>query len=349
MLEGGSREERKKQRAEMGSLHSLTVQPRTRERYNRALEGFWAFLRDEGRAVPYNHADLDLLLQQYIEHLWTEGFGRAQASDTVAALQDAQPQVKGHLRGTWRLLKAWSMNEIPNRAPPLPEEALQMMVGYAFFKEQYKFGLSLLVGFYGTLRTGEILSLCSSDVSIHAVQGPAVLSLGLTKAGKRQGASESVTLTVEEPLRWLHAWSQQCEVRSQLCPSPAKWRQLFNEAVMALGFEELGFRPYSLRRGGATFFFQKWGSLDRLLVYGRWQAAKTARTYVNSGLAALAEMNLPRTTANKQFRAIFLNSKKRSVPSLEPTPRGGRAGGGGKKSKRKEKERKDREVRSRIF
>ena len=71
--------------------------------------------------------------------------------------------------------------------------------------------------------------------------------------------------------------------------------------------------------------------------------------YVNSGLAALAEMNLPRTTANKQFRAIFLNSKKRSVPSLEPTPRGGRAGGGGKKSKRKEKERKDREVRSRIF
>ena len=67
-------------------------------------------------------------------------YGRAQASDTVAALQDAQPQVKGHLRGTWRLLKAWSVNEIPNRAPPLPEEALQMMVGYAFFKEQYKFG-----------------------------------------------------------------------------------------------------------------------------------------------------------------------------------------------------------------
>ena len=49
------------------------------------------------------------------------------------------------------------MNEVPNRAPPLPEEALQMMVGYSFFKEQYKFGL--LVGFYGTLRTGEILSL----------------------------------------------------------------------------------------------------------------------------------------------------------------------------------------------
>ena len=86
-----------------------------------------------------------------------------------------------------------------------------------------------------------------------------------------------------------------------------------------------------------TFFFQKWGVLDRLLIYGRWQAAKTARTYVNSGLAALAEMNLPRTPANKQFRAIFLNSKKHPLPSLGHTPRGGRAGGSGKSSKQSKK------------
>lgn len=274
LLEGGSREERKKQRAELGSLQSLTVQPRTRARYDKALEGFWAFLREERRTIPYKHSELDVLVQRYIEHLWSEGHGRAQASDTVAALQDAQPQVKGHLRGTWRLLKAWSMNEVPNRAPPLPEEALHMMVGYSFFKEQYKFGMSLLVGFYGTLRTGEILSLCSSDVSVHTLAGPAVISLALTKAGKRQGASESVTMNVEEPLRWLHAWTRSSRPRDPLCPSPSKWRQMFNDVVEALGFEDLGFRPYSLRRGGATFFFQKWGSLDRLLVYGRWQAAK---------------------------------------------------------------------------
>ena len=69
MLEGGkSREQR------------WEVQPRTGERYNKALEGFWAFLRDEGRAVPYNHADLDMLVQQYIEHLWTEGYVWTRAS-----------------------------------------------------------------------------------------------------------------------------------------------------------------------------------------------------------------------------------------------------------------------------
>ena len=156
MIEGGTKEERKRQRAALGSLQSLTVQPRTRDRYNRALEGFWSFLREEGHQIPMSHSGLGVLLQQYIEHLWSEGHGRAQASDTVAALQDAQPQVKGHLRGTWRLLKAWSMNEIPNRAPPLPEEAVHMMVGFAITQREYLFAVSLLVGFYGTLRAGEI-------------------------------------------------------------------------------------------------------------------------------------------------------------------------------------------------
>ena len=293
--------------------------------------------------MPTSHSGLDVLLQQYIEHLWSEGHGRAQASDTVAALQDAQPQVKGHLRGTWRLLKAWSMNEVPNRAPPLPEEALHMMVGFAIAQQEYLFAVSLLVGFYGTLRTGEILNLKSSDASIHTAQGPAVISLGLTKGGKRQGASESVSLTVEEPLRWLFAWA-----RKALCPSPSQWRKLFNTTTEALGFSELGFRPYSLRRGGATWWFQRWGSLDRLLVYGRWQTAKTARTYVNSGLAAQAEMRLQRSALNKHYLLQFLNSKKRLIPSLEPAQKG-RAGGGGKKAKDKAKNKKSEREKSDRF
>ena len=222
MIEGGTKEERKRQRAALGSLQSLTVQPRTRDRYNRALEGFWSFLREEGRQIPMSHSGLDVLLQQYIEDVWSEGHGRAQASDTVAALQDAQPQVKGHLHGTWRLLKAWSVNEIPNRPSPLPEEALHMMVGSAITQHEYLFAVSLLVGFYGTLRTGEILSMKSSDVSMHTAQGPAVISLGLTKGGKRQGASESVSLTVEEPLRWLYAWTRDSSARKELCPSPSQ-------------------------------------------------------------------------------------------------------------------------------
>ena len=54
-----------------------------------------------------------------------------------------------------------------------------------------------------------------------------------------------------------------------------------------------GCRPYSLRRGGATHYFQLHGRFDSLLVLGRWQAASTARIYLNEGLAVLAELSLP--------------------------------------------------------
>ena len=165
-VEGCSQVERKKRRAELGTLHSLTVQPKTRARYEKALEQFWAFLRRENLPFPKGPFELDRVLCIYVEHLWSEGFGRALAADTVAGIQDAQPNVRKQLPATWRLLKAWNVNEIPSRAPPLPEEALQAMIGYAIFHHQYQFAISLLVGFYGVLRTGELLGMCQCRQSV---------------------------------------------------------------------------------------------------------------------------------------------------------------------------------------
>ena len=161
------------------------------------------------------------------------------------------------------------------------------MVGYSIFKREYQFAISLLVGYFGVLRTGEILGLNSSHISVESERGPGVISLGMTKGGQRQGAAESVALTAEQPIRWLWAWSHSCPDHHPLCSTPAHWRKQFNDTLKAVGFEGHDFRPYSLRRGGATYWFRKWGTLDRLLLYGRWQNAKTARTYVNDGLSVL--------------------------------------------------------------
>ena len=58
--------------------------------------------------------------------------------------------------------------------------------------------LSLLLGFYSMLRTEELLAVVPNHLSIHDNQKSALLSLGLTKGGKRQGAAESVTISVIE-------------------------------------------------------------------------------------------------------------------------------------------------------
>jgi hypothetical protein len=117
-----------------------------------------------------------------------------------------EPNLKGHLNMSWRLLKVWHQNEMPNRAPPFPEVVLQALVGKAIMKNDPNFALSLLLGFYGMMRTGEILSLEPKHVEANRDNGPAIISLGLTKAGKRQGAAESITLSVQEVVRRLRHW-----------------------------------------------------------------------------------------------------------------------------------------------
>ena len=99
--------------------------------------------------LPKPRHRLDDLVAEYLEHLWSSGEGRALASDTIASLQIFDLHLKGHLQASWRLLKVWSQNEMPNRAPPFLQVALQALVGRALFLEDFDFALSLLVGFYG--------------------------------------------------------------------------------------------------------------------------------------------------------------------------------------------------------
>ena len=326
-LEGRSKEERVVQRRQLGSLQSLTVQPATKKRYNAAIDKFLQFLKAEGLQLPRQRDRLDQLTCEYMEHLWSSGEGRALASDTIAGLQDFDPRLKGQLPCTWRLLKVWNTHEIPNRAPPLPEVVLKAMVGYSLFHNRPLFALSLLIGFYGMMRTGEVLGLRRTQVEVKSSNGPAVLSLGLTKSGKRQGAAESITVTVVEVTRRLLQWKESNSLF--LTSSGSSWRTEFAHTLKALGLEQFQFRPYSLRRGGATFWFQKHGSLDRLLIQGRWQAPRTARIYINEGLSVLAEMNVPFQTL-RGFHHIYERASSQALPQLECTRFTSSSGGRGR-------------------
>lgn len=193
------------------------------------------------------------------------------------------------------------------------------MVGYSLFKDQPKFALSLLVGFHGLLRTGELLSLKAKHISISQGKGPAVLSLGLTKSGKRQGAAESVTLHAEDVCRRLFQWKGVVHPETLLTGPSHVWRKQFADTLKAVHLHKFDFRPYSLRRGGATHYFQLHGRFDSLLVLGRWQAAATARIYINEGLAVLAELSLPWTPFTKNLRSQYLTSFTKPLPKLERT------------------------------
>jgi len=335
-LEGATQAARKETRQRLGTLQDLTVQPATKVRYTRAIDAFLAFLRNNDLQLPKQRNLLDPLVCEYLEHLWAEGYGRALASDTVAGLQDSDIRLKGHLLGAWRLLKTWGQQEIPNRAPPLPAHVLHAMVGWAFFHQHFTFGVSLLLGFYGMLRTGEIHDLRASQILCEPGQSTIVMSLGLTKGGKRQGAAESAVIGYDVVVRIVQHWKTLTKDSTPLAKNPASWRAKFNEALQALELMDFGFRPYSLRRGGATWWFARHHSLDKILLQGRWQAARTARIYINEGLSILAELSLPpsRPSLSPFLRIWHQQCTRLTLVSLEP-PVPGRTGGRGKRPKQR--------------
>ena len=317
MSEGRTKEDRKKARKSMGTLKSLTVQPQTKQRYKKGLDAFYDYLRREGLTLPKRRDEVDGVVEDYLEVLWSEGEGRATASNFMAALQDLDPKLRGHLPASWRLMKTWTANEVPNRAPPMTETVLRAMVGWAIFHENFYFGLSLMIGYYGLLRTGELLQLQSWNLHMVSCSQPAVVSLGLTKSGKRAGAAESVTLTEKPVLKFLWAWKAAQPNHAFLTAKPHVWRQTFNQCLEDLRLNQWGFRPYSLRRGGTTTLFMKVGSLDRVLLHGRWTAVKTAKIYLNSGLAMLAELKISPQLL-RPFHLVYTNFLQ-GKPQLEPT------------------------------
>ena len=320
-LEAAAQQDRAKQRQKLGTLRDLTVQPATKQRYNRAIDKFLEFLHVNNLQLPTLRDKLDPLVCDYLEHLWSSGEGRALASDTVAGLQDYDVRIRGQLTGAWRLLKTWSQNEIPNRAPPLPAHVVHAMVGWAWFHQRFTFGVSLLLGFYGMLRTGEILDLRGSQILVEPNNPKLIVSLGLTKGGKRQGAAESVVIGYDMVVNFVKRWKELASDHTPLSASPGNWRALFTDALSALQLQSFGLRPYSLRRGGATWWFAKHHSLDKILLQGRWQAPKTARIYLNEGLSILAEMSLPTTLPSlAPFLLVFSKQRTRlTLSTLEPS------------------------------
>ena len=156
---GHSKQDRKGVRKSLGSFRFLTVQPVIRKRFQEALHQFYAYLGREKLTLPTKRDRMDQLISDYLEYLWAEGKGRASANTFLAALQDRDPKLKGLLPSSWRLMRTWTAHELPSRAPPLTESILKALVGWSIFNEQFRFGISLLVAFYGLLRTGELLAL----------------------------------------------------------------------------------------------------------------------------------------------------------------------------------------------
>ena len=279
---------RLRRRRAIGALSKNRVTPRVYGRYRRALWILFSFWNVAG-LFPSRLEEIDEACADFIECQWAEGEPHYISSNALAALQFFLP-LKGKLTLSWDLVKTWHKKEPPARVMPMHPLLLLGMASYIALKGYLDVAAMLLTGFDCILRSGEIYRLHVGDILFSGSK--AVLNLRDTKTSQVTGYKDMVICESEQAVTLLRA---ACRNRRRNLPvltvTPSKFRKLFQEAATYFGIVDR-LTVYSLRRGGATWSFLQHGSMEKVLLRGRWQSTKTARIYLQDAVAGMSDLQL---------------------------------------------------------
>jgi len=273
-------------------LRHVGITAKTRNRYQNALRCFLAYLKAMSVALPHTLSLLDHYVSEYINECWQEGEPLGYAGDLICGLQRFYPACRRQLPTAKQYFNNWGRCHVATRAKPLPKRVLMAMASAAVGANRYDLAALLLLGFSCFLRTAEILGIHAQHIHLSDDNKLIILALPMTKTSRRKNRMESVH--VDDPViatvvrRALH--------RAPLGPiftqGPQVFRREFKELLHGLDIHDELLLPYSLRRGGATWHFLKYRSLDATVVRGRWRHAATARIYIEDAAARLVGVQL---------------------------------------------------------
>ncbi len=277
-----AKEARAAQRLQTGRLRDLVLKPYTVRVYKAAVAEFFRWCRRMGHRTPSSVMSFDVLLGEWAEALWEDGDMKCILNRGLCGLAHLVPALRGRLPGAWRLYNAWSRREHRTQAPPI--ELLLAQALAAFFLEEGYPGaaLCILVAHECILRNAEFFELRKEDL-VSTPKG-ILLSLRETKMGQRLGVTQQVLCSSP----WLAARLRRRAGglrpgETLLDCTPVRFRQLWSGARRRLKLPGK-YAVYGLRRGGATGFFRRTGSFDRVCDRGRWGSVVACRIYVTTAL-----------------------------------------------------------------
>eukprot|EP00438_Fugacium_kawagutii_P036244 Skav236466 [mRNA] locus=scaffold2130:88860:94224:+ [translate_table: standard] len=283
-------------------LEDRGIAASTRARYFTAVRKVLPLLES-------NYGTEDDIISSWIEECYMEGEAITSISDTLSGLHHFAPHLRGHLGKSWRLFRLWRRIEKPAQAPPLPEGFLTAMVSRALELGQLDLAVAMALGFWGMLRTGELMSLFPFQILWGS--NNAIVQLGATKSGMRRNQDENVMIEHGPTLLLLQTW---LDIRRHngtfhapaFLAGPPAFREDFRKILRFFKLESI-FRPYSLRRGGATHDFRSHGQMERTLIRGRWASNVAARQYIQEGMSVLVTLKLRETQAQllQRYATMF--------------------------------------------
>ena len=276
----------------LGPLHHQRVAPIALARYHEHAYYFYCYLMMLNYPDTSTEAALDLQMQDFLEYMWDNNAGLSAGQQTVAGVCHLLRHAV-RLRGSWRLLGVWRRAEPPARAPPMPERVALALAMHALRQGDPAFCVSVLIGFYAYLRTAEIVNLCVAHCYSDR-RGNLIPSLGMSKSGKRRGEAEYAMIVAGPIATLVSIFLAARQGQTRVCDCAEwLWRVRFDRYLAELGLDSLGWRPYSLRRGGATHAFVEGLSMSQVCVRGRWAHESTARMYIQEAVNLLQQMAIP--------------------------------------------------------
>lgn len=254
--------------------------------------------------------ELDEFIAEWIQCEFEDGTPLHLVGDALSGLHHFEPSTRRKLHKSWRLYGIWRKYEVPCRAPPLTQDIALAMAGFCLQEDGLATAGLILLGFHCLLRTGELLLVRPGDFLLEGTRG--LVTLPSSKSGVRNNTRESVSITDVTTLEVVRAMTHlQTQQGFYNVPcwnrSGSSFRNSFRRILSQLDLTPLGFRPYSLRRGGATFEMQSHGLMEKTLIRGRWKNSNIARLYICDGLALLPSLTMSWSAKQKvaSFSAIF--------------------------------------------
>ncbi len=279
--------DRRAQRAAVGPLRNRLVQPATLRAYTLAVVWFFELVRVQQLDLGAEVWDFDDVLGDTIEFAWETGEPRNLIGNLLSGLEHFVNALRGKLRGAWRLWRVWGDHEVPARAPPL---SIRATLGIAFYMWSWGYPGAAVVtclAFDRFLRTMEFLRLSPSQLTLSRDQLTMHVQLPWSKGAKRRKSVEGVVVFDRLLIQLVQELVEPLMPGDDLVGmAPRQYRLLFDKAVESLGLRN-DFKPYSLRRGGASHHFRRWGNMSVTMEVGRWNDMRTAKVYVNSALLEL--------------------------------------------------------------
>ena len=309
VLAGKTRAERRRLRAGI-SLKAISISPKTRQRYEAAVGAILPFLEAQDGSLSLDH-----VISEWVELQWVLGESVNTIADCLSGLHYFRPDLKGTLKQAWKLFSTWRRVESPSRAPPITAVIVKAFIARAVESDDLDFAVLVALGFHSLLRTGELLALQYQDFELGESCG--VVTLKSSKTGLRHGSEEAVAIRDRLTLMLLDtlfSW-QPWRPGNRIWPfSPQAFRETFRRYLGFFRVANLSFKPYSMRRGGATLLLQEGVPLDVILLRGRWRSLAVARIYLEDALAQIPQMRIP----PPDFERILLHANQCPQTAFQP-------------------------------